>query len=133
MLFCPFAFSQGQENIDTVSVPSQESVDTSVDSVENSEQESLISSGDNIQKEETYTNTFKQPVSKKKIALKFVIAMLCVGLSSFLIYVGLTLYNRIREGFAEQSYTNPENETSLTTPDNLQQAIKTFIEKTNWK
>lgn len=74
---------------------------------------------------------FKQPISKRKIVKKFLAAMGGVAISSFAIFFLLTAYNRIREGFEGQVRT-PEGETSLETPDDLNGAVRTFLEKTNW-
>ena len=75
--------------------------------------------------------TFKQPVSKKKIAKKFLAAMAGVLTSSFLIFFILTVYNKIRESILNQVKT-PEGKTSLETPDDLESAVKTFLDKTEW-
>lgn len=84
--------------------------------------------------EDLNPNSFflKQPVSKRKIAKKFLLAMAGVAVSSFSIYFILTIYNRIREGFVPPTKT-PDGEISLETPDDLSSAVKTFLEKTNWK
>lgn len=78
------------------------------------------------------TNPYKQPVSKKKIVMKFLAAMLGVGISSVTIYVGLTLYNKVRDGFAGEVHT-PEGETPLNTPEKMEDAVKTFLDKTKWE
>ena len=75
--------------------------------------------------------SFKQPISKRKIAKKFLAAMGGVAVSSFAIFFLLTAYNRIRDGFKGQVRTL-EGETSLETPNDLNSAVKTFLEKTNW-
>ena len=74
---------------------------------------------------------YKQPISKKKIIKKFLMAMGGVVVSSLLLYGGLTAYNRVRTGFAKPIKT-PEGETPLQTPDDLEGAVKTFLEKTKW-
>lgn len=81
--------------------------------------------------------TFKPPVSKKKIAKKFILAMLGVAVSSIVLFVLLTLYNKVRETIAEtsggvQNLNQKEEETSLRTPETLTEAVKTFIDKTKW-
>jgi len=76
---------------------------------------------------------YKQPAGKRKIAKKFLLAMSGVAISSILLYVILTIYNKIREGIIETAKEiPPEGETSLVTPDNLTDAVKVFIEKTKW-
>ena len=77
---------------------------------------------------------YKQPVSKKKIAKKFLLAMAGVAISSILLYIILTIYNKMREalGMTSKEELPQENVTSLTTPDNLEDAVKTFLEKTRF-
>ena len=74
---------------------------------------------------------YKQPISKPKIAKKFFAAMGGVAASSFAIFFLLTIYNRVRESYINQVKT-PEGETSLETPDDLNGAVRTFLEKTKW-
>ena len=82
---------------------------------------------------ELVSNPYKQPISKRRIAKKFLAAMFGVIASSVLIYVGLSVYNRIREGYSgSRNMTIQNNDSSLETPDNLTDAIKTFLDKTNW-
>lgn len=76
---------------------------------------------------------YKQPVSKKKLAKKFIIAMLCVAGASVFLYGTLSIYNKIREGFLPQVPIPPEGEKPLDAPDDLTEAVKTFIEKTKWQ
>ena len=77
---------------------------------------------------------FKEPVSKKQLAKKFIIAMLCVAGTSVFLYGTLSIYNKIRDGIAEQEALPPsEGEQPLETPSDLTDAVKTFIEKTHWK
>jgi hypothetical protein len=54
-----------------------------------------------------------------------------VAASSILICFGLTVYNRIRENFVRQGSLQA-NDTSLETPDNMENAVRTFLDKTNW-
>lgn len=74
----------------------------------------------------------KQPVDVKKTVKKFGAAMLGVTVSSLAIFILLTIYNRVREKFIYKS-GNAEEQTSLETPDNLNSAVRTFLDKTNWK
>lgn len=74
---------------------------------------------------------YKQPISKRKIASKFLKAMAGVAASSFIIFFMLTVYNRFRDRFFEQVKT-PEGETTLESPDNLNDAVKIFLDKTKW-
>lgn len=74
---------------------------------------------------------YKQPISKKKLVKKFLLAMLAVGVSSLILYFGLSVYNRIREGLPVQIKTS-KGDSTLSAPDDFSDAVKTFLEKTNW-
>ena len=74
---------------------------------------------------------YKQPISKRKLVKKFLLAMFAVGVSSLLLYFGLTVYNRIRDGLPVQVKT-PEGETPLSSPTDLESATQTFLDKTKW-
>lgn len=79
----------------------------------------------------TIENEYKQPISKRKIAKKFLAAMGGVGISSFAIFFMLTAYNRIRENFSK-SVKTIDGEVSLESPEDLDDAVKVFLEKTKW-
>lgn len=81
--------------------------------------------------EEVKESDFKQPADIKKLSKKFLAAMGGVGISSLAIFVMLTMYNRIRERFANPVKTL-DGETTLETPDDLDSAVKTFLDKTRW-
>lgn len=82
---------------------------------------------------ESLPSRFKEPMSKKKLAKKFIIAMLCVAGTSVFLYGTLSVYNKVRDGFTEQgSAPATEGEQPLETPSDLTDAVKTFIEKTHW-
>ena len=71
---------------------------------------------------------YKEPVSKRKIAMKFIYAMTGVAVSSILLFVILMLYNKIRSKMVQppsSDYTN-----TLTTPNNLKDAVNIYLEKT---
>ena len=70
----------------------------------------------------------KAPVSKKGIAFKFLMAMLGVATSSVVIYVGLSVYNKL---FKSQS-AEVVGLKNLRTPENFKESINLFIEKTDW-
>lgn len=76
--------------------------------------------------------TYKQPVSKRKIAKKFLAAMGGVLISSLALYFILSLYNKVRESFLDKEEFTKDVETSLETPDNLDDAVRIFLEKTKW-
>ena len=70
----------------------------------------------------------KAPISKKQLALKFVMAMAGVAASAVVIYVGLSFYNKL---FREQSEP-VVGLNSLRTPENFKESSNLFLEKTNW-
>lgn len=71
----------------------------------------------------TMTNTH----SIKFLATKFAIAMLGVFLFSFLLYVGLTIYNKY---FVDEQIKNFNmKKDSLRTPRDIDEAIMMFISK----
>lgn len=70
----------------------------------------------------------KAPVSRKAIAFKFLMAMLGVATSSVVIYVGLSVYNKL---FKSQS-AEVVGLKNLRTPENFKESVNLFIEKTDW-
>ena len=58
--------------------------------------------------------------------------MLCVAGCSVFLYGTLSIYNKIRDGVLSQTQVPPEGEKPLDTPNDLTEAVKTFIEKTKW-
>lgn len=84
-----------------------------------------------VEQEKAKENLYKQPTSKRKIAKKFLAAMGGVGISSFAIFFLLTAYNRVRERLQGQVKTI-EGETSLETPQDMNQALRIFLDKTKW-
>ena len=74
----------------------------------------------------------KQPVSKRKMAKKFLIGMGSVAVSSILLFLILTVYNKIRESILAPKQDQQSGETSLVTPENLTGAVKTFLDKTKY-
>lgn len=87
---------------------------------------------DTDEKEVQDESQFKQPISKRKIAKKFLAAMGGVVGSSFAIFFILSVYNRMRENYLNRVKTL-DGEVTLETPDDVQGAIKSFLDKTNWK
>ena len=86
-----------------------------------------------IAPEETLPSRFKMPYSKKKLAKKFLIAMLCVAGCSVFLYGTLTVYNKVRNGLFSQAPIPPEGEKPLDAPSDITEAVKTFIDKTKWQ
>lgn len=87
-----------------------------------------------IQQEEQDASTipYKQPVSKKKMAKKFLMAMGGVAVSSILLFVFLTIYNKIRASILAPKNDQQSGETSLVAPETLSDAVKTFLDKTKY-
>lgn len=73
---------------------------------------------------------FSAEVSIKQTAMKFLFVMGGVALSSFVIFAGLTVYNKL---FVEKSFKNSDKEDSLSTPDNIDDAVTFFIKKNKLK
>ncbi len=84
--------------------------------------------------ESAMPSPYKEPVSKKSLIKKLLMAMLCVGASSVFIYAVLSIYNKIRTKiYYDTEVPAPqENEKPLKAPMDLIDAIKSFIEHTNW-
>lgn len=84
---------------------------------------------------ETYTEEsslpYKQPISKRKLIKKFLLAMFAVGISSIFLYTTLSVYGKFKSINIKQVKT-PENTTPLVTPDDFKSAAKTFLDKTDW-
>ena len=72
-----------------------------------------------------------KPISKRAIAKKFLLAMGGVTVSSVIIFIMLSLYNRIREKCAKTTYAD-NDAISLEPSNTLSDAIKVFLKKTNW-
>ena len=87
-------------------------------------------SSDEIVSQEPLSSPYKTPFSKKKLAIKFLIAMACVAGCSIFLYVTLSVYNKIRDGFNSSVENMQEGDESLESSTDLTEAIKTFIDKT---
>ena len=74
----------------------------------------------------------KQPVSKRKMAKKFLIGMGSVAVSSILLFLILTVYNKVRESILTPKQDQQSGEPSQVTPENLTGAVKTFLDKTKY-
>ena len=105
----------------------------SVETIQSNEKEFVEKTQADEVVEPTTTNfQYKQPISKRKIAFKFLAAMGGVALSSFVLYILLTVYNRIREGVVVPP-KKQDDAGSLETPDDYESAVKSFLDKTDWK
>ncbi len=59
-------------------------------------------------------------------AVKFLMAMGGVVISTFTIFLGLTIYNKL---FVEKKYVKFNKDDSLSTPANVDDAVISFIKK----
>ncbi len=71
---------------------------------------------------------YKEPVSIKHTAKKFLLAMLGVAISSIILFVMLTVYNKIRNRVVSSPSQDYKN--TLSSPNNLRDAVNIFLEKT---
>ncbi|MBO6273303.1 hypothetical protein J6O48_11065 [bacterium] len=71
----------------------------------------------------------KQPIGRKALAMKFIMAMVGVGVSSILIYVLLACYNKFVYGSTVR-YEQAEEDIDFKTPTNMKDAINIFLKKT---
>lgn len=119
--------AQADENSVVVEQPINV-LDDEVNARDDSEEQDVVQNKTDNQKTE-----FKTPMSKKHIAKQFIFAMLGVIISSLLIYFGLTIYNRIRYGISYSEGFAEKNRGMLETPSTYSEAVKTFVNKTEWK
>lgn len=74
----------------------------------------------------TANAAYSMPLAVKTSIVKFSLAMAGVAVSSLIIYLGLSVYNRIRENI--QVELSPEEEI-LKTPKSKDEAVKFYIKK----
>lgn len=73
----------------------------------------------------------KVPIGRKQLAMKFLLAMFGVGVSSVVIYVGLSVYNKLMYGTVSQKTRITDNEDDYyKTPSNMKEALNIFLKKT---
>ena len=85
-----------------------------------------------LQTQNVSDNGLKTPSNKKALIKKFIIAMLCVAGCSLFLYISLSLYNKIRDGFIVEDEMSADGEEPLEAPQDITKAVKTFVEKTHW-
>ena len=96
--------------------------------------ENSVAAENLIQKDIQESSPYKKPHGKRKIIKKFLTAMFAVFASSVILYGSLAVYNRVRNGLTNSDSEENENvESSLDTPETLSDAVKTFVDKTNWE
>lgn len=71
----------------------------------------------------------KKQIPRRKLAMKFIMAMLGVGASSIVIYVTLSLYNKLVWGTNEPKYKQTED-NDFKTSTNMKEALNVFLKKT---
>ena len=87
----------------------QQAIEDVVNAQQLDEDESIV---EEQQVSQVAESPYKKPISKKKIIKKFLLAMLGVLVSSLILYVGLTLYNRFHDGFIKRVKT-PDGVSAL--------------------
>ena len=120
--------AEGEQGVINENTNSIETVQPEVQQRIQQESENI----DVIASQEPQSTPYKTPYSKKKLAKKFLIAMLCVAGCSLFLYGSLSLYNKLRDGFVSTSESSIEGDESLETSTDLTEAVKTFIDKTKW-
>ena len=130
VLFLPVQAIEEQTDFEPQN--SQEFEVTTPEETAELENSNPISAEETILPEKTPTESgFKVPSGKKQLAKKFIIAMLCVAGCSVFLYLTLSVYNRIRDGFIADDTALPEGEEPLEAPQDLTEAVKTFVDKTH--
>ena len=71
---------------------------------------------------------FKEPLGNKKLIMKFLYAMGGVVVSSMTLFIGLSIYNKIRNRVITTTCSNYTN--TLQTPNNLKDSINIYLERT---
>ena len=125
MLAAPI-YAENEINVESEANPVEQTDVVGAENVVNTLDEEVQEAPDKL------ISPYKQPTSKKQTAKKFLMAMFGVVASSVLIYVLLTLYNKIRNIFNFSTSENANVETSLETPKDIESAVKVFLEKTKW-
>lgn len=76
---------------------------------------------------ETQSLPYKQPINQWELALKFLYAMGGVVASSVVLFVGLTVYNKIRSCVIKVAETDYAN--TLSSPNNQKDSINVYLER----
>ena len=79
---------------------------------------------------------YKEPITKQTLIKMFLKAMLAVGISCIILYAALSAYNKLRGIMSENNVLQnkaPNSESILSTPTDLESAVRKFLEKTKWK
>ena len=122
-------------------LPEAEGVDIQTETTENTETVAQydIMTKDTVSVPETAPSQLvpkehlKRPMSKKKLAKKFLIAMLCVTGTSIFVYGTLKIYNNICSNINKQIIDDGNCGQSLEAPQEITEAVKSFVEKTKWE
>lgn len=67
------------------------------------------------------------PLTLKHTVVKFLIAMGAVAISSILLYVGLKIYNNIREKMPNAKNSAKSTRSEFDTPETVEDAVDFFI------
>ncbi len=107
-------------------------------SVSNSEMETIEnltseeSNNDKLASKEDLPVQYKEPFNYKKTIKTFLIAMFYVAGSSIFLFGTLSLYNKFRDGKYNDFGLTQENDSPLETPQDISDAVSSFVEKTRW-
>jgi len=84
-----------------------------------------------VSQKPAYEYPTKKPISRRTLAKKFIKAMLCVGASSVIIYIMLSMYNKVMYGSSGQyKASDLAEDNSYKTPNNMKDALDIFLKKT---
>ena len=75
---------------------------------------------------------YKEPFNYRKTIKSFLIAMMYVVGSSIFLYGMLSLYNKFRDGIYSDFSLSQENDSPLETPQDISEAVSSFVKKTHW-
>ena len=127
-LFLP-VYAPAEENTAQYDQETQQAIENIISTQQLDEDQAAVNEE---QISQNVVSPYKQPISKKKLIKKFLAAMFGVVVSSLILYLGLSIYNKARDNFSGPVKT-PEGETPLETPSDLQDAVKSFLDKTEWR
>ena len=122
-----------QQNSNAVMETVEQSSTSAEENIKDADSENVEQADDTTAlTEEKSTTPYKQPTSKKKIMKKFLLAMLGVAGSSILLFAILSIYNRVVYGKEAARPELMRGESQLETPETINEAVKSFVDKTKW-
>jgi len=103
---------------------------SSLETIENFYEEE--SKNEELAPQEDLPIKYKEPSDYKKTLKSFIIAMLCVAGTSIFLYGTLSLYNKFRNRIYNDLNLFQESDSPLETPQDISEAVRSFIDKTRW-